>query len=251
MKKYIAVVLGCWLLALGAGCVEQVNLDKVGGAVADLGAAATVDDEELKEMSRAMRARGDAQAKVAPADSAYAKRLARIMADHTEVNGIPLNYKVYLTSDVNANASADGSVRVYSGLMDLMTDDEIRYVLGHEIGHVAHGDTLKAMRVAYMGSAARKGVGALNPTADALSESMLGDLLEAALNAQFSQSQENAADDYSMQFLKSNGYQTRAAVTALRKLEKLGGKGGGLLSSHPDSGKRAERMEKAIQSSSI
>ncbi|PWM71256.1 MAG: hypothetical protein DBX67_01005 [Desulfovibrionaceae bacterium] len=251
MKKYIAVVLGCWLLALGAGCVEQVNLAKVGGAVADLGAAATVDDEELKEMSRAMRAQGDAQAKVAPADSAYAKRLARIMADHTEVNGIPLNYKVYLTSDVNANASADGSVRVYSGLMDLMTDDEIRYVLGHEIGHVAHGDTLKAMRVAYMGSAARKGVGALNPTADALSESMLGDLLEAALNAQFSQSQENAADDYSMQFLKSNGYQTRAAVTALRKLEKLGGKGGGLLSSHPDSGKRAERMEKAIQSSSI
>ena len=104
MKKYIAVVLGCWLLALGAGCVEQVNLAKVGGAVADLGAAATVDDEELKEMSRAMRAQGDAQAKVAPADRAYAKRLARIMADHTEVNGIPLNYKVYLTSDVNANA---------------------------------------------------------------------------------------------------------------------------------------------------
>ena len=115
MKKYIAVVLGCWLLALGAGCVEQVNLAKVGGAVADLGAAATVDDEELKEMSRAMRAQGDAQAKVAPADSAYAKRLARIMADHTEVNGIPLNYKVYLTSDVNANASADGSVRVCRG----------------------------------------------------------------------------------------------------------------------------------------
>lgn len=246
MKKCIGIALTCCLLALGAGCVDQVNLTKMGGAVADLGTAATINDEELKEMSRAMRVQGDAQAKVAPADSAYAKRLARIMANHTEVDGIPLNYKVYLTSDVNANASADGSVRVYSGLMDLMTDDEIRYVLGHEIGHVAHGDTLKAMRVAYMGSAARKGAGALNSAADALSESVLGDLLEAALNAQFSQSQESAADDYSMQFLKANGYNTRAAVTALRKLEKLGGKGGGLLSSHPDSGKRAERMEKAL-----
>lgn len=247
MKKWFASVLGCCLLALGTGCVEQVNLAKVGGAVADLGAAATVNDEELKEMSRAMRVQGDAQARVAPAGNAYAKRLARLMAKHTEVDGVPLNYKVYITPDVNANASADGSVRVYSGLMDLMTDDEIRYVLGHEIGHVAHGDTLKAMRVAYMGSAARKGAGALHPTADALSESVLGDLLEAALNAQFSQSQESAADDYAMQFLKANGYNTRAAVTALRKLEKLGGGGGGLLSSHPDSGKRAERMEKAIQ----
>ena len=171
MKKFLVSALGCCLLVLGTGCVEQVNLAKVGGAVADLGAAATVNDEELKEMSRAMRVQGDAQAKVAPANSAYTKRLARIMAKHTEVDGIPLNYKVYLTSDVNANASADGSVRVYSGLMDLMSDDEIRYVLGHEIGHVAHGDTLKAMRVAYMGSAARKGAGALSPTADALSES--------------------------------------------------------------------------------
>lgn len=247
MKKLLLSVLGLCLLAGGTGCVDQVNLTKVSGAVADLGAAATVNDAELKEMSRAMRAQGDAQAKVAPAGSAYTKRLNRIMAKHTEVDGVPLNYKVYITPDVNANASADGSVRVYSGLMDLMTDDEIRYVLGHEIGHVAHGDTLKAMRVAYMGSAARKGVGALNSAADALSESMLGDLLEAALNAQFSQSQETAADDYSMAFLKANGYNTKAAVTALRKLETLsGGSGGGLLSSHPNSGKRAERMEKAM-----
>lgn len=246
MKKLFVSVLGCCLLALGSGCVERINLAKVGGAVADLGAAATVNDGELKEMSRAMRVQGDAQARVAPANNAYAKRLARLMADHTEVDGVSLNYKVYLASDVNANASADGSVRVYSGLMDLMSDDEIRYVLGHEIGHVAHGDTLRAMRVAFMGSAARQGAGALSPTAEALSESVLGDLLEAALNAQFSQSQESAADDYAMRFLKDNGYTTRAAVSALRKLEKLGG-GGGLFSSHPDSGKRAERMEKAIQ----
>lgn len=246
MKKFMATLVGC-LLALGTGCVEQVNLALVAGAVADLATAATLNDGGLRDMARAMRVQGDAKAQVATANDAYTKRLARIMARHTEVNGIPLNYKVYLTSEVNANASADGSVRVYSGLMDLMTDDEIRFVLGHEIGHVAHGDTMRAMRMAYMGSATRKGLGSLNPTAQALSESILGNLLEATLNAQFSQSQESQADDYSMQFLKANGYDTRAAVTALRKLEQMGGGGGGFLSSHPDSGKRAERMEKAIQ----
>lgn len=60
----------------------------------------------------------------------YAVRLKKIMGNHTSVNGTPLNYKVYITDDINANASADGSVRVYSGLMDLMTDDELRFVLG-------------------------------------------------------------------------------------------------------------------------
>ena len=32
---------------------------------------------------------------------------------------------------------ADGTIRVYSGLMDLMTDDELLFVIGHEMGHVA------------------------------------------------------------------------------------------------------------------
>ncbi|MCH5277991.1 MAG: M48 family metalloprotease [Desulfovibrionaceae bacterium] len=246
MKNFLVALAGCCLLGLGAGCVQQISLAQVGSAVADLGIAATLNDAKLKDMARAMRVQGDAEARVAGADDAYTRRLAQIMARHTEVNGIPLNYKVYLTSEVNANASADGSVRVYSGLMDLMTDDEIRFVLGHEIGHVAHGDTMRAMRVAYIGSATRKGIGALSPTAQALSGSVLGDLLEATLNAQFSQSQESQADDYSMQFLKANGYNTQAAVTALRKLERLGGGGGGMLSSHPDSGKRAERMAQAI-----
>lgn len=244
MKKFIpGLLVACLLLA---GCVEQLNMQQAAGAMTDLGLAATVSDVELKDISRAMRAQGDADAAVADANNAHTRRLTQIMAKHTEVDGMPLNYKVYLTDDVNANASADGSIRVYSGLMDLMTDDEIRYVLGHEIGHVANGDTLKAIRVAYLGSAARKGAGAINSTASALSESMLGDLLETTLNAQFSQRQENAADDYALKFLRGNGYNQEGAVTALRKLASLSSGGGGLLASHPAAADRAGRMERMI-----
>lgn len=38
-----------------------------------------------------------------------------------------------MTSDVNAWAMANGCVRVYSGLMDMMNDNEIEGVLGHEL----------------------------------------------------------------------------------------------------------------------
>ena len=39
---------------------------------------------------------------------------------------------------------ANGCVRVYSGLMDMMTDNEVEAVLGHELGHVALGHSRKS-----------------------------------------------------------------------------------------------------------
>jgi len=42
--------------------------------------------------------------------------------------------------DVNAFACGDGSIRVFSALMDLMDDDELMAISGHEIGHVVHAD---------------------------------------------------------------------------------------------------------------
>lgn len=242
MKKMVLTCIGLCLLLAPVGCVDQVNLTNLGGAASDLYSASTLSDDDLKQMCVQMRKKGDAEAKVASASNKYTVRLKKIMGKHTSVNGIPLNYKVYITDDINANASADGSVRVYSGLMDMMTDDELRFVLGHEIGHVALGHTLKAMRVAYTAAAARQAAGSLNSTANVLSDSMLGDLMEELVNAQFSQSQELDADAYSMNFLKENKYNTAAAASSLRKLESLGSSGG-FLSSHPNSGKRAEKME--------
>lgn len=245
MKRVVVGILGA-LSLFAAGCVDQINVTKATQAVAQLGAAATLSDTEIKAMSKDMRAQGDAKANVASPNNKYAKRLAVITRAHTEEKGQPLNFKVYLTDDVNANATADGSIRVYSGLMDLMTDDELRYVLGHEIGHVIEGHSLAAARLAYTASAARKGAGALNSTADALTSSTLGDILEATINAQFSQKQELDADMYALEFMKTNHYNTQAAITALRKLEKLSSGGGGLLASHPAPGARAERIKKEL-----
>lgn len=241
--KHLLLIIA---LAAALGCAAcNTDWSKAAGAASDLGAAASASDDELKQVSAQMRVQGDSAANVASAKSKYGKRLARLTNKHRMENGQPLNFKVYITSDVNANATADGSIRVYSGLMDMMTDDELLFVLGHEIGHVINQDSLKAMRTAYAASAARKGVGAANATAAALSDSALGDLLEAVLNAQFSQSQESNADAYGLEFMKRNHYNTAAAVSALRKLQSLSGKSGGmdkLLSSHPDPGKRADVM---------
>lgn len=244
MKKCLLYCLClCLLFSLG-GC-SGFNAAQGVQAGMQLAKAATVSDGDLQNMSKKMRQQQDSQAQIAPVNSAYAKRLANVTEKLTSVNGIPLNYKVYMTNEVNANAAPDGSVRVYSGLMDKMNDDELRFVIGHEIGHVALGHTKKAMQVAYTTAAARQAVGATNSIAGALTSSQLGSLAESFVNNQFSQSQESDADAYSMKFLKENNYNTAAAGSALRKLGD--GRSSGLMeamfSTHPDPLKRAQKMD--------
>ena len=241
-RLLLAGLLGLAWFALSGFKVGGINLDKAVEAGADAYTAATLSEKDIQAMGKQSADELDKLNKIAPASNAYAKRLDKIISGLHKEDGLKLNFKVYLVRDVNAFALPDGSVRVFAGLMDLMTDDEIYFVIGHEIGHVKNGDSADAYRVAYAASAARKGAGAAGGTAAALSASQLGDLGEAVVNAQFSQSQESAADRYGLQLMKKYKKNTAAAVSALNKLAALGSSGG-FLSSHPDSKDRAKALE--------
>lgn len=244
MKKLVFAITLSAALSVPA---HAFSLDSVLSAGADLAKSATLSDSDVQAMAAESSKALDAQNKIAPKNSAYGKRLAKIVKGLENEDGLKLNFKVYQTPDVNAFAMADGTVRVYSGLLDKMTDDEVRYVIGHEIGHVKLGHTKKALQVAYAASAARKAAaGSGNSVAASLSQSELGDLGEQLLHAQFSQSQESDADGYSVAFLKRNGYNLQAAPSALRKLAALYGNERSVMASHPAPGDRAAKVEKLI-----
>ncbi|WP_432720222.1 M48 family metalloprotease [Jeongeupia wiesaeckerbachi] len=232
-----------------SGCAQMDTnaLLQSGAAAAQ---AATLTDADVQQLSVQSCQQQDAKATIAPASSTYAKRLNNVMKGlPTSVNGAKLSFKVYQAKDVNAWAMANGCVRVYSGLMDMMSDDEVRAVLGHEIGHVALGHSKKAAQVAYSVAAARGAVGAVgSSTITALSKSQLADLGEQLINAQFSQKQESQADDYSFDLLKSKGYNPQALVTSFQKLAQLSGGSSSIMSSHPASADRAKHIQDRINS---
>lgn len=60
--------------------------------------------------------------------------------------------------------------------MDIMTDEELLGVIGHEIGHVAHRDSKDGFQTALLTSALRDGIASKGEKASALSESQLGRL---------------------------------------------------------------------------
>lgn len=233
----------------------QFNIGKAVGGATKVLKAATLTDADMAKYVKEYVAWMDEHNHVCDAKSPYTKRLNRLTQGLTSVEGIPLNFKVYYVTDVNAFACPDGSVRVFSSLMDVMTDEELLGVIGHEIGHVAHKDSKKGFRTALLTSALKDGIASTNRTAAALSESQLGSLGESLLNATYSQKQESKADGYGYEFLKKNGKNPWAIALSFEKLKKLEEDAGvkkdskwqRMFSSHPDLDKRIKTMSKRAE----
>lgn len=229
---------------------KTLNTKKIIQAGTDVVQAVTLSDADVARMSREAVEWMDANNPIADETTEYGARLKRLTGDITEVNGLKLNFKVYQVTDVNAFACGDGSIRVFSSLMDVMDDDQLMAIIGHEIGHVINTDTKDAMKNAYLASAARNAVGSTGGTAARLTESELGDLAQAFSGAQFSQKQEYAADEYGFNFSVKHGYSPYAMANALQALVDLSESGGQrsssvqkMFSSHPDSANRSKRMK--------
>ncbi len=234
-------------ISLAAPSWAGINVGKITGAGKDLIKAETISDSDLKLMFDEVAVESDKLNPVAGPKNPYGKRLAALSKGLNNHDGLNLDIKAYLVKDINAFAMGNGTVRVFAGLMDAMTDDEVRYVIGHEIGHVKAGHSKKRMQTALRASALQKGAGAAGGTVGKIASSELGDLFKKVVVAQHSQANEKEADDYAFNFMKVKGYNPMGAVTALEKLAAMGdGKKDPLqfLSTHPSPGERAKRMRK-------
>ncbi|MEW6762250.1 MAG: M48 family metallopeptidase [Pseudomonadota bacterium] len=241
MKKLTksAVVL---VLSICTAHVHAVDLKSLRSIGTDLAKAASLSDEQIIEGSRDMMAQMDRQNQIAPAGSEYARRLARLTQGLDNEDGLKLNFAVYMLDEVNAFATPDGSIRVYKGLMDMMTDDELRGVIGHEIGHTKLGHSKSQMKNALLVSAGTKAAGVAGGSVGK-AVAANAKTIEAFANAQFSQKDETASDDYGFDFMRKYKHDPAALASAFRKLAKLGGGGASLMSSHPEPASRARRVE--------
>lgn len=224
-------------------------------SVLKTGQALTITDEQLAETVREAIEVMDKEYAVCSPNNKYTKRLSKLTKNMENVEGIELNFKVYQTKEVNAFACPDGSVRVYSALMDILSDDELLGVIGHEIGHVALRHSKKAWQWALLRSAASDAIGAVSETWSNLSDTVLGDIFSAAITAKHSREHESQADNYGYDFLKECGMNPWAMGKAFMKLKALSQQKNNsriqkwlqVFSSHPDFDTRIEQMRLRAQ----
>ncbi len=236
-RLFSVFVILCLFLT---GC-ENTDIGMAIHAAIDAVRAATLDDKDVERLALEISRQSDLNHTVALPDNDYARRLQKIAGSHYRAQGREFNYKVYLSSKVNAFAMADGTIRIYSELMDMLDDGELLFVLGHEMGHVVEKHIKKKIMLAYAGGAVRKAIASQQNEAGEIARSAIGALAENLFNAQFSQQEEREADDYGVMFLKQQGHGMQPAISALMKLAALG-HDHSFLSSHPAPEARAKRL---------
>ena len=128
--------------------------------------------------------------------------------------------------------------------MDIMDDNEILAVIGHEIGHVANHDSRDAVKAAYKKEALLDIAASQSDKIAAITEGQIGTIGKALMNSSHSRTQESEADTYSYDFMKRNSYNVNAVESAFTILAKMSeGAESNILSqmmsSHPDAKDRA------------
>ena len=202
---------------------KKINVGKVVQAGTDAAKAITLSDADIAAMSKEYMQWMDTHNPLTKPDTEYGKRLEKLTGHIKEVDGLKVNFGVYEVIDVNAFACGDGSVRICAGLMDIMTDDEVMAVVGHEIGHVIHTDSKDAMKSAYLRSAVKNAAGAASSTVSKLTDSELGAMAEAL-------------DPYAMYNALNKLLELSAEAPKESKFQKM-------FSSHPDTAKRVARAK--------
>jgi len=217
MKRYALVLFFSLILS---SC-EDANVMMMTDAASDAVKAVTLNDEEMINLARRAADELDSIHRIARSGSRYDNRLNKLIADYQEIDGHTLNFKVYLANDINAFATADGTVRVYSGLIDLMNDEELFFVIGHEIGHVVKQHSRQKVIMAHVSSALRKGLASQNDEVGQIARSIAATFAQQLTNTQFSQHEQRQTDQFAVRFLGQHSFLKKASSLTLHMVSWL------------------------------
>lgn len=164
-----------------------------------------------------------------------------------------LEYHFYVLDDKELNAFSlpGGFIYINSGLLEKVNDDELSFVLGHEIGHVAAKHAVKkiqsTMAFQLLLTAALTAAGGSN-SVGAIAQA--SDQVYSLISLGYSREDEYFADKLGVKYSSKSGFNPRAAITALEKIKagenQAGGGGPAYLRTHPYPDDRIKALEKIV-----
>lgn len=153
--------------------------------------------------------------------------------------GITYHFKVLDMDQVNALAFPGGFIYATRGLMQAMPDEELAFVLGHEVAHVEQRHSVQQMEAdlyKQVGLAALLSVlGGGKVSQGTLNTVRVANVV---VSSQYSQGHEREADREGMILMAKAGYDPMGAVAALETMRRSSGGGvpgflNSLVGSHP------------------
>jgi Zn-dependent protease with chaperone function len=160
---------------------------------------------------------------------------------------LPYTITVHVTESdaVNAAALPGGHMVVFTGLLaEMVSENELAFVLAHELGHYANRDHLRGMgRALVLMTASTLLLGADNSI-----NSMIGQGM-ALTELSFSRKQERQADEFALETLYCHYGHVADATSFFSKIPEDGdpGRFGHYFASHPENRRRISHLEDLAQ----
>lgn len=176
-------------------------------------------------------------------------RSLQALVDRLQDQCAPLPYTITVhvqqSDAINAAALPGGHMLVFTGLLDKMTsENELAFVLAHELGHYAHRDHLRGLgRALVLLTASTLLLGADNSINSMIGQGMV--LTELS----FSRKQETQADEFALETLFCHYGHVAGATDFFSKIPKDGdpGRFGHYFASHPENRRRIDHLEELAQ----
>lgn len=180
------------------------------------------------------------------------RRIGRRVAQVSDRQDYQYHFFLIEKDEMNAFTTPGGNIYLFSGLMDkLPTDDQIAFVLAHEVGHCAARHTVKKYQAALgynlLGSIVLGQVG--GETAREIT-SMSSNVIMNLVFSAYGRQDEYEADRLGVKYLRSAGYDPKASIAALEILQKESKNAVGgptILRSHPHLPDRIKEVKKEIE----
>jgi predicted Zn-dependent protease len=174
-----------------------------------------------------------------PAMTGRLNRIGQALVANADRKDLPWRFRVINIDAFNAAAFPGGFIYATKGLMEGLNDEELAFVVGHEIGHADESHSIKQLESAKLRQlgliaiAAGAGGGNIDRNAATLVQ-----LTNSIIGSQRSQGDEAASDRYGMRSMAQAGFDPAFALSALQKLASQSGGGtpgflNTLLGSHP------------------
>ncbi len=172
-------------------------------------------------------------------------RSVQAMVDRLQARCARLPYTITVhvqrADAVNAAALPGGHMVVFTGLLEKMTsENELAFVLAHELGHYAHRDHLRGLgRALILMTASTVLLGADNSINSMIGQGMMFTELS------FSRKQETQADEFALDTLACQYGHVAGATAFFDKIPAEGdpGRFGHYFASHPENRRRIEHLE--------
>ena len=149
-------------------------------------------------------------------DSAAQARVQRIMKTLEASPSVKRSYVVYAnpSDDFNAFATVGRVMSVNKGALDLLDDDELAYVMAHEISHGEHKDIINGLKK-QVGLSTAVSLAAGGGGNAAILSNIAGNYME---NQVFTMGQEKAADELGFKILSESPYNVGGAAASMAVL---------------------------------